>query len=415
MLDIHFVREHTQEVKDSIAKRGLKVDLDALLEADKERTRLSAQIDELRAKRNKPSAKPTPEEIANLQQVKEKLSGLEEEYEKVDGKFSELMRSLPNLLSSESPEGGEEKNKVLRSHGEKPSLSFEPKDHVTLGEELDLIDFERASKVTGARFYYYKNEMVRLNLALTQYALDILIKEGFTPIETPDLARNEILDGIGFAPRGPESQIYNIEGEEISLIGTSEITLGGYHADEILEAEKLPLKYVGISHCFRKEAGAYGQYSRGTYRVHQFTKVEMFIYCLPEESEKMHEYLLSLEEKIYQGLKIPYQVVEIAAGDLGAAAFRKFDIEAWMPGRDGYGEITSTSNTTDFQSRRLGIRFRGKDGKTRYAHTLNGTAVALSRAPIAIVENFQQQDGSIIIPEVLRPFMGGIDKIEIKR
>ena len=286
-------------------------------------------------------------------------------------------------------------------------FGFPVLDHVALGEQHDLIDFEGGARVAGHGFYFLKNEAVLLELALQQYAIELLVREGFTPMITPDLARGDVLKGIGFIPRGPETQIYSVENHDLNLVATAEITLGGLYAGEIVEADELPIKLCGISHCFRTEAGAAGRASRGLYRVHQFTKVEMFAFTLPEQSEDMHNYFCDLECEIFDGLGIPYRVLDIATGDLGGPAYRKFDLEAWMPGRgDGgeYGEVTSASNCTDYQARRLDIRYKVKGEKgTHLVHTLNGTAVAISRALIAILENYQQADGSILDPRSAAP------------
>ena len=323
---------------------------------------------------------------------------------------------LPNFLFPETPRGKDENDNVeIRRWKEPKTFLFPPKDHLELALLNDLIDFERGSKVVGSNFYYLKNEAVILEFALFQFVIDQLLPEGFKIFITPDLARNEVLEGIGFQPRGPEAQIYHIEDTNLGLIATAEITLGGYHKDEILDETDLPLKYLGFSHCFRTEAGAYGRYNRGLYRVHQFSKAEIFIICKPEDSKKMHEYILNLEERIFQKLGIPYRVLDICSGDLGAPAARKFDIEAWMPGRGDYGEVTSCSNCTDYQARRLNIRFRRLTGEVEYVHMLNGTAIAISRALIALLENYQQEDGSIIIPEVLHPYTLGIKEIKPKR
>jgi len=311
-----------------------------------------------------------------------------------------------------------EDNKVIRTWGEPRKFDFPAKDHVVLAEELALVDFEAGSKVAGQKFYFLKNDAVLLELALVQFAMSMLIKEGYTPIITPDVARNEVLEGIGFIPRGPETQIYSLENTDLCLIATAEITLGGMHQDQILDELQLPIKYVGLSHCFRTEAGAPGRDTRGLYRVHQFTKVEMFAFCAPDQSEGIHEELLRIEESIFQGLGLPYQVIDTCTGDLGGPAYRKYDLEAWMPGRgkEGeYGEVTSTSNCTDYQARRLNIRYKvpGQKG-TRFVHTLNGTAVAVSRAILAILENNQLPDGSVLVPEVLRPIVGK-DRISKRR
>jgi seryl-tRNA synthetase len=296
---------------------------------------------------------------------------------------------------------------VARS-GDPVKFDFKAKDHVELAEALDLIDFETGAKVSGSKFYFLKNQAVFLELALTRYALDILQKHGFTVTITPDIARNDIAAGIGYNPRGDETNIYALDGTETCLVGTAEITLGGYYAGDIINLDNGPIMMAGLSHCFRREAGAAGQYSKGLYRVHQFTKVEMFVYTKAEDSDATLMKLRAIEEEIFEGLGIPFRVVDTCTGDLGAPAYRKFDLEAWMPGRgeEGeWGEVTSTSNCTDYQSRRLGIRYK-EDGKTRHVHTLNGTAVAISRAMIAVLENGQRADGSIAIPEVLIPYCG---------
>jgi seryl-tRNA synthetase len=318
---------------------------------------------------------------------------------------------IPNLTHPDAPIGQtEESNAELRRVGTPRTFDFTPRDHVEIGKALDLIDFEAGAKVSGHGFYFLRNDAVLLDLALQSYALEVLIRRGFTPITTPDLARDRILEGIGFSPRGPETQVYAVEDSDLCLIGTAEITLGGMLADEVLDEEQLPTKYVGLSHCFRTEAGAGGRASKGLYRVHQFTKIEMFAFTTPEASGAMHAEMLAIEEELFGGLGLPYRVLDICSGDLGGPAYRKYDIEAWMPGRGEageYGEVTSTSDCTDYQSRRLNIRYRptGQKG-TRFVHTLNGTAIAISRAIIAILENYQQADGSVLIPEVLQSRMG---------
>jgi seryl-tRNA synthetase len=325
---------------------------------------------------------------------------------------------LPNYTHPDAPIGrDEESSREIRRVGAPRKFDFEPKDHVELGTSLDLIDFEAGGKVTGNGFYFLKNEGALLDLALQQFAMQHLVKRGFRPIVTPDLARNTILEGIGFQPRGPETQVYTVENTDLSLVGTAEITLGGMHADEVLDENMLPLRYVGLSHCFRTEAGAAGKASRGLYRVHQFTKVEMFAYTIGslDASGAMHLELLAIEEEIFERLGLPYRVLDICSGDLGGPAYRKFDLEAWMPGRGEsgeYGEVTSTSDCTDYQARRLNIRYKptGQKG-TKLVHTLNGTAVAVSRALLAILENYQRFDGGVDIPEVLRPWVGK-DSIE---
>lgn len=407
MLDIKFIRENVDLVKENCQKRQVDVDIDALVALDVERRSLQQQIEELRSQRKSQSkGKPSDEDIARLRKLGDEIGVLEAKMGEVESKYTDLLLRVPNLTHPDSPIGGEADFKVISTVGKPSEFSFEPKDHDDLLLNLDLIDFERGAKVAASKFYFSKNNLVRLNQALINYGMDILSEAGFTLIETPDVAKNEILSGAGFNPRGAETQIYSIENTDLSLIGTAEITMGGYHANEILDLSKGPKKYAALSHCYRTEAGAYGKTSKGLYRVHQFTKLEMFIYCKPEESEKMHQELLALEQKIVGDLELPYQVIDIASGDLGGPAYRKYDIEAWMTMKKDYGEITSTSNCTDYQARRLNIKFRTEDGSTAYVHTLNGTAVVLSRFPLALIENGQQEDGSVLIPKALQRYTG---------
>ncbi len=402
MLDINYIRENIDFVKKGISAKGYSEEVvDKVLEVDQKRRELINEVDLLRQKRNEAASKKDIEAGKN---VKEQLQQKEPQLKEFEDQFKSYLLQIPNLPSSESPEGkGESDNKVLREVGIKTDLTFTPKDHLQLGETLDIIDFETASKVSGSGFYYLKNEGAMLEIALVHYALDFLIKKGYSPVITPDLAREEYYLGTGYLPKGPEAQIYQINDSDLGLIATAEITLAGYHADSILE--NLPKKYAGYSHCFRLEAGAYGKYSKGLYRVHQFTKVEMFAFTKPDDSDKTHQEFLKNEEEFFQSLEIPFRVVEMCKGDLGAQAVRKFDLEAWMPGRGEWGEITSTSNTTDFQSRNLNIKFKNGE-ETGFIHTINGTLCATSRAIIAILENFQQQDGSVKIPQVLQKYTG---------
>lgn len=407
VFDLKFIEENSKEIKKVVEERGMVINVDEVIRFGKARSELLVQVERLRSQRNKLSKDPTKENIKKSTEIKRELRNLEPQLRNIEGQFKELAWQLPNLLHPKAPRGRDEKsNKVLKTVGAPKKYSFKLLDHEELARKLDLIDFNAGSKVTGAKFYYLKNEAVLLELALIKYAFDLLLEEGFTPFITPDLAREKIISGVGYVPRGPQADAYSVKGEDLGLIATAEITLGGYHADEVLDIKDLPLKYAGFSHCFRSEAGSYGKYSKGIYRVHQFSKVEMFVFCRPEESDKVHEYLLKLEEKLLRGLRIPYRVVDIASGDLGAAACRKFDLEAWMPGRDDWGEITSTSNTTDYQSRRLNIKYRKEDRTTDYVHTLNGTGIATSRAILAILENYQQKDGSVRVPAVLVPYVG---------
>ena len=416
MLDIKFIRENAELVKANTKNRLVDVDVDALLSIDKERRATEAKIDELRAERNKVSkAKPTQDIILQMKAVGEEIAGLEKFLVELEAKQRELLLKIPNLSHPKVVvSSNENDNPVVSVFKEPTSFSFEPKDHVELAAKLDLIDFDRATKVTGAKFYYLKNELALLEFALIQYALQILTKNGFTPMITPDLAKREVLEGLGFNPRGESTQIYNIENTDLSLIGTAEITMGGYHKDEVFEAAELPKKYVAISHCFRTEAGSYSKFSKGVFRVHQFTKIEMFVYTTPEQSEKTHQELLKIEEKIFKGLDIPFRVVDHCTADLGGPSYRTYDLEAWMPGKPNqagvngdWAEITSTSNCTDYQSRGLNIKYKDASGNRQFVHMLNGTAIAITRAMIAIMENYQQADGSIIIPKVLQKYLPG--------
>ena len=404
MLDINLIRQNPEKVKSGIAAKNSDPKLvDDFLALDENWRKLTKEIDDLRAEQNKFSDE---RKIEQATKIKDKIQNLESDLKKLEQNRQNILEQLPNLPLDDVPVGKDEsENVVIKEVGEKPKFNFQSKDHLELGKSLDLIDFETATKVSGSNLYYLKNQAVLLELALTNYAFDILTKEGFTPLITPDLARQKFYTGTGYLPQGPEAQTYKIKDSDLGLIATAEITLAGIHSDEILDEKDLPKKYAGFSHCFRLEAGSYGKYSKGLYRIHQFSKIEMYVYCSPEKSEKIHQYLLSLEEKIFQGLEIPYRVVEMCTGDLGAQAAKKYDLEAWMPGRGDWGEITSTSNTTDYQARRLGIRFKRKDGSVEFTYTLNGTAIAISRTIIAILENYQQKDGSVLVPKVLQKYL----------
>jgi seryl-tRNA synthetase len=417
MIDLKFLKDNLAAMEKNILNRNMQADAAGVVKLYDRRNALIQEADDLRSRRNENAAKmknklSSEERTALIEEGKNLKTGIaaaEEKLEAVEKELAAAASRIPNMAHPKAPVGREDKDNLeIKRLGKPPVFSFKPLDHVQLGEKLDLIDFDTATKVSGTKFYYLKNEAVFLELALTRYALDILVKHGFTPVITPDIAKEDILEGIGFNPRGEESNIYTIEGTGTTLVATAEITLGGYHSGSILDREKLPLRMAGLSHCFRREAGAAGQFSKGLYRVHQFSKVEMFVYCAPEDSEIWHEKLLAIEEEIFSGLDIPYRVVDTCTGDLGAPAYRKFDIEAWMPGRGEqgeWGEVTSTSNCTDYQARRLGIRYKD-EGKTRYVHMLNGTAIALSRGIIAILENFQNADASISIPPRLVPYTG---------
>ena len=418
MLDAHFIREHLDAVKTNCRNRNVKADPDRVVQLDDERKRLISETQTLQQRSNEVS-KLIPKEMdaakkqALIQEgrdLRAKVGELEARSKLIETDLHAVLVTIPNMTHPDAPVGTEAKdNKVIKTWGEPRTFDFALKDHVALAEALDLVDFEAGAKVSGQKFYFLKNEAALLELALCQYALNTLIAEGYTPVITPDLARVEVLEGIGFIPRGPEAQIYAVENTDLCLIATAEITLGGMQKDQVLDELQLPLKYVGLSHCFRTEAGAPGRDTRGLYRVHQFTKVEMFVFCTPDQSEDAHRELLAIEERVFQGLGLPYQVIDTCTGDLGGPAYRKYDLEAWMPGRGKqgeYGEVTSTSNCTDYQARRLNIRYKvpGQKG-TRFVHTLNGTAVACSRAILAILENYQQADGSVVVPEALRPWV----------
>ncbi len=419
MLDRKFIVENVDRIKSNCTQRGVKCDVDGLLAVEAARRQKLLVVEEANRKANDVSkmigkAKDAAEREAMKEEgrkLREQKETAQADHDRLDAEAKALQGAIPNLTHPDAPVGGEQDSKEVR-RGATPirEFDFKPLDHVALGEKLGIVDFEAGARTTGHGFYFLKNDAVLLDLALERYALEVLLGEGFTLTTTPDLARNEILEGIGFNPRGPETQVYSVENTDLSLVGTAEITLGGMYYNETIDAETLPLKICGISHCFRTEAGAHGAATRGLYRVHQFTKVEMFAYTLPEASDAMHDELLAIECKIFDGLGIPYRVIDTASGDLGGPAYRKFDLEAWMPGRgkDGeFGEVTSTSNCTDYQSRRLNIRIRKKGEKgTQFVHTLNGTAVAISRAIIAVMENYQQADGSILVPEALRKWMG---------
>jgi len=407
MLDIKFIRENKETVIENCKNRNVKVDVDLLLKNDEERRESLQKLEDLRAVRNQGSKrKPSQEEILKMREVGGVIKSEEEKLSLIEEKYKDLLFQIPNLTHSKTPIGGEEDFVVLKKVGEPIQFDFPIKDHETLMTDLDIIDFERGAKTTGSKFYFVKNKAVKLNQALINYGLDMLEKHNFNLLETPDLVKNDILEGSGFNPRGEEKQTYEITGQNLSLIGTAEITTLGYHSNEVLDLENGPIKYASLSHCFRIEAGSYGKASKGLYRVHQFTKLEMFIFSKPEDSEKLHNEILKIEEEILDGLELPYRVIDIATGDLGGPAYRKFDIESYMPMLGGYGEITSCSNCTDYQARRLNIKYKNKEGKNEFVHTLNGTAVVLSRFPLALIENFQQKDGSIKIPKKLQGYCG---------
>jgi seryl-tRNA synthetase len=428
MLDINVLRQNPEAIKQNCINRNVQADVDTVVRLDAERSRLITEGQVMQQRANEISKKIPSEKdpatrqalVAEGKEIKLKVAEFETRLKQVEAELHAAMLPLPNLTHPDAPIGQTaEMNKVLRRWGTPRTFDFAPKDHVALCEALQLADFEAGASVAGQKFYFLKNEGALLELALVQYAMSTLVKKGFTPVITPDLARVEVLEGIGFQPRDPDAntrQVYLIQDMDLCLVGTAEITLGGMHRDQVLDAAQLPMKYVGLSHCFRTEAGAAGRDTRGLYRVHQFTKVEMFGFCTPEQSEALHLEILAIEEEIFQGLGLPYHVLDTCSGDLGGPAYRKYDLEAWMPGRGNggeYGEVTSTSNCTDFQARRLNIRYKSAGQKgTHVAHTLNGTAISCARAIVAILENYQEADGSVTVPEVLRPWMMGIERIK---
>ncbi len=403
MIDLNFIRENPDLVKQGVKSKGYEPQLvDRVLKIDDTRRQLIKEVERWRQARNQLK----PGEVEKGKRIKEMLRRLEPDLKAVAEELKMVLAEIPNLPAEKVPRGASAKDNVeIKRWGKIPKFNFKPRDHLELGKQLGILDFEAGAKVAGSGFYFWLNEGALLELALTQYAFDLLIKEGFTPVITPDLARSRYYLGTGYLPQGPERQTYEIKDQDLGLIATAEVTLAGKHADETIPIEKLPLKYVGYSHCFRQEAGAYGKDAKGLYRVHQFSKIEMFVYCLPEESERWHEKVLAWEEKIYQGLEIPYRVVEMCTADLGAMASRKYDLEAWMPGRGDYGEVTSTSNCTDYQARNLNIKYR-RQAETGFVHLINGTAIATARTALAILENYQQKDGSVLIPKVLQPYVG---------
>ena len=413
MLDIQFIRDNAELVQDSAKKKNIDVDIKELLKRDESRRELLQEVEKLRAQRNElvkhtKGVKPSDEIIKSGKQLREKIDRIEAILTETEESFRELLEQVPNVIPDDTPLGGEEANKPEKHWGE--AKKKDVKDHLTWGEERGLIDFERGAKVAGNKFYYLKGDLVQLELAVFQFGLQLATTYGFIPMTVPHMVNARTASGTGFLPRGEERQIYKLDGQDLNLIATAEIPITGYHADEILDLEQ-PILYAGLSPAYRVEAGAYGKHSKGLYRVHQFNKLELYVFCKPEDSVQWHQKLVALEEQLCQALEIPYQLVRIAAGDLGAPAHKKYDIDYWSPVEGAYRELMSCSNVTDFQARRLNIRYRNTDGKTEYVHTLNGTAAAFSRMAIALIENHQNKDGSIMIPKALVPFMNGKEVI----
>lgn len=415
MLDIRFIRENAEKVQQSAEQKGYDINIATLLQQDDERRKLQQQVDELRTQRNKIAAqmkggRPAPELVEQGKALKTELAAAEERLRGVETEFQAAMDAVPNITLEDVPLGGEEDSVEVKAWGDRRESA---KDHLDFATERGWLDFERGAKVAGTKFYYVKGDLMLLENAIYQYALNLLIeKKGFMPMTVPHMVSGRVARGSGFAPKShKESNEYFIDGEDTMLIGTAEAPLTGFHADEIIDEKDLPLFYAGYSPCYRKEAGAAGKFSRGLFRVHQFNKLEMYIFCTPEQSRDMHEKILSIEEEIWQNLGVPYHVVNIAAGDLGSPAAKKYDIEYWSPVDGKYRELTSCSNCTDFQARNLNIRVRRQDGSLEVLHTLNGTAVSLARSLVAIIENYQMDSGKLRVPEVLRPYLGGREEL----
>jgi seryl-tRNA synthetase len=412
LIDLKLLRSEPDRIRDSLEKRGVDLDLDKIIRLDEEHRRLLGEVEKLRAEQNQASRAIAKAEgadretaIASSKQLAERLKSGEAELDRIKSELDALLLEVPNLVHPSVPPGvGDENNVVLKEVGERLEFDFEAKDHLDLGEALGIIDIPRAAKISGTRFGILKGQGAVLELALMRYAMDFVTARGFVPIIPPVLVRNDAMFGTGFFP-SEEEQAYAIERDDLYLVGTSEVPLASMHGDEILASGDLPLRYAGFSSCFRREAGTYGKDTRGIIRLHQFEKVEMFILCEASESDDHHAAILDIEEQIFQSLGIPYRVVDTCAGDLGAPYIRKFDLEAWLPGSHRWLEVTSCSNATDYQARRLRIRTKG-GGSTAFVHTLNGTAAAAGRAIVALLENHQRPDGSVGIPEALRSHAG---------
>lgn len=414
MLDINFIRKNQELVEKSVREKGYDIDISALLKLDDQRKQILQETDQFRQKRNELSrqmkgGKPDPELIEAAKDVKEQLAEIEPKLNEVEAELNQSLKRVPNIIFDDVPLGGEECSVEISSWGEKKTTGV---DHLDYAISRDWVDFERGAKVAGAKFYYLKNGLALLENALLQYGLKKVADHGLIFMTVPDMVSMKILEGCGFNPRSSEqSDEYFIEGEDLAMIATAEMPLTGYHMDEILDEKDLPLCYAGYSACFRKEAGTYGKHTRGLFRVHQFNKLEMYVFCLPENSKAMHEKIREIEEEIWQELGIPYRVINIAAGDLGAPAAKKYDIEYWSPVDQKYRELTSCSNCTDFQARSLNIRVRRKDGTIECVHTLNGTIISLARTMVAMIENYATKDGKLKLPAALQPYFDGAIEI----
>ncbi|KAG5065838.1 hypothetical protein AAZX31_04G097000 [Glycine max] len=435
-IDFKWIKDNKEAVAANLKNRNSDADLNLVLHLYDKMFTLQKEVERVRGERNavanKMKGKLEQSERQRLieegKNLKEGLAALEEDLAKLNDELQQEAQCIPNMTHPDVPIGGEDCSTIRKMVGSSPKFSFPVKDHLQLGKELDLFDFDAAAEVSGSKFYYLKNEAVLLEMALVNWTLSEVMKRGFTPLTTPELVRSSVVEKCGFQPRANNTQIYSIADSDQCLIGTAEIPVGGLHMDSILSDSLLPLKYVAFSHCFRTEAGAAGTATRGLYRVHQFSKVEMFIFCRPEESEHYHQELITIEEDLFSSLGLHFKTLDMASEDLGAPAYQKFDVEAWMPGLERFGEISSASNCTDYQSRRLGIRYRpaseaqatsakkskGNLAPPQFVHTLNATACAVPRMIICLLENYQQEDGSVLIPEPLRPFMGGLSVIARK-
>ncbi len=413
MLDIKFIRENPDKVKEGAKKKGAKVDIEEILELDKKKREIMQALEDMRSKKNQASkeigrAENEKEKKRIIMQMKELDNNndrLDKNLKELERKFSRLMYKIPNLPLDDVPLGGEKDSVVMEKFGEKPEFDFRIKDYMEIGESLDLIDVKRAAKIAGTRFGFLKKEIALMEFALIRLAFDLLVKKGFIPVIPPVMIKSEMAMGMGFIQQTDDEEAYYLPKDDLYLAATSEQSLGSMHAGEVFEEKDLPKRYAGFSTCFRREAGSYGKDTKGILRVHQFDKVEMFSFTKPEDSQKEHKLLLETEKNLMDELKLPYQVVSIAAGDLGMPAAQKYDIETWIPSEKRYRETHSTSNCTDFQARRLNIRYKNKEGKLGFVHTLNGTAFAVGRMLIAIIENYQQKDGSVLVPEALQKYL----------
>jgi seryl-tRNA synthetase len=410
IMDIKFIRENPEKVKEGCRKKQIKCDIDRLLELDEKRREFLQEIEGLKAKQNKLGK----DQQTEAKKLKWKIKDLEPTLEKISQELDKLMKQIPNLPFDDVPIGEDEKaNKILRKEGKKSKFDFKAKDYLSIAEKLDIVDIKRAARASGSRFGYLKGGAALLEMALVQLAFDNLVKEGFIPVIPPVMLTGKAMSAMGFLERQVDAEeVYHLEKDDLYLVGTSEQSIGAMHMDEVFDNKELPKRYFGFSTCFRREAGAYGQDTKGILRVHQFDKVEMFVFCRPDKSKEEHQLLLSMQEKLMKMLELPYQVVYLSSGDMSVSAASTYDIETWMPGQNQYRETHSTSNCTDYQARRLNTRYRAKgDGGLEFVHTLNGTAFAIGRTLIAIIENYQQKDGTIAVPKVLRKYMGGLKKI----